>query len=154
MCLANKREMQNFWQTRRFARPFHSYRRRWGTAVSDGRCSFACKLPVEFLGHHIADNIDRIILHLPLWHSLDFGDSYTSKTEESVWTPLAFGNLDTVRSAACHPSTIFDGMIYGEFRWAATGGFSNGAGHCSLAAVEAWNTGQAHPRVEGISYAG
>lgn len=37
MCLANKREMRNFWKTRGFARPFHSHRRRWGTAVSKKR---------------------------------------------------------------------------------------------------------------------
>jgi hypothetical protein len=37
MCLANKRELKNFWATRGQARIYNFGRRRWGLAVSTGR---------------------------------------------------------------------------------------------------------------------
>jgi hypothetical protein len=37
MCLASKREMQDFWNKRGIASPFRSYRHRWGSAVSKKR---------------------------------------------------------------------------------------------------------------------
>jgi hypothetical protein len=37
MCLANKRDMRRFWQSRGLAVPFSSRRRHWGSAVSKKR---------------------------------------------------------------------------------------------------------------------